>query len=300
MTLSEWFSRSRRDIHRHGIRGGIEKSICELGIGLLRHADMDYGISPFDADWDVFVILDGCRWDLMQKTTDYYMDVVYSNATSSMEWMQKNLVNQDTGGLAYVTGNIHSEEYLSGDEFCVLDEVWRYEWDHEAGTIPPRPITERAIHHNRHSEYKQLIVHYMQPHYPFLTNLDMTPKTIHPDNRSGDISETNFWQQMERGKINYSRQEVWKAYQENLEVVLEDVKVLLQNVEGDTVISADHGNAFGEFRKYGHGNLPLPAVKRVPWVETSATDTESLIPTTEPENMKGTVERRLRDLGYKA
>jgi hypothetical protein len=43
-------------------------------------------------------------------------------------------------------------------------------------------------------------------------------------------------------------EEIWESYIENLRYVLDHVEVLLENVDAEEVaISADHGNAKGEW-----------------------------------------------------
>jgi len=74
-------------------------------------------------------------------------------------------------------------------------------------------------------------------------------------------------------------------------------------VDAETVvISSDHGNAIGEWGCYGHRPyVPLPAVKRVPWVETSAVDESTHEPDVEDlgDIDAETVDKRLEALGYK-
>jgi len=82
------------------------------------------------------------------------------------------------------------------------------------------------------------------------------------------------------------------------------VELLLKNVDAEQVaITADHGEAFGEYGFYHHPvACPLSCVREVPWVETTATDTESLRPTApHPESTLTTanVEDRLAELGYR-
>jgi membrane-anchored protein YejM (alkaline phosphatase superfamily) len=58
-----------------------------------------------------------------------------------------------------------------------------------------------------------------------------------------------------------------KAYRENLRLVLESVAELLENVSGNILITADHGEYLGENRRYGHGLVPrhYPIIE-VPWL----------------------------------
>lgn len=57
------------------------------------------------------------------------------------------------------------------------------------------------------------------------------------------------------------------AYTENLEVVLESVAELLENASGRILITADHGEYLGEYRRYSHGLVPRrPPIVEVPWL----------------------------------
>jgi len=94
------------------------------------------------------------------------------------------------------------------------------------------------------------------------------------------------------------------AYHDNLRFVLDQVAVLLNNFDAENVvITADHGEAFGEMGFYRHPvACPLPIVRKVPWVETSATDTETVDPSApDPEaaDTTSSVDERLEQLGYR-
>lgn len=57
-----------------------------------------------------------------------------------------------------------------------------------------------------------------------------------------------------------------KAYEKNLEQVLEHVEELSNILEGKTVVTADHGDLLGENGLYGHpGNSNLKVLRKVPW-----------------------------------
>jgi hypothetical protein len=147
-------------------------------------------------------------------------------------------------------------------------------------------MTERAVHAHREGDFERLIVHYMQPHEPH----------IGPRHGLG----SGVFVDLRRGRI--SRADAWRSYLENLRVVLDEVAVLRENIDAErVVISADHGEAFGGFGFYAHqiGN-PLPAVRRVPWVETDAVDRQTLAvgPDRGATGRAVTLEEHLADLGY--
>jgi hypothetical protein len=102
----------------------------------------------------------------------------------------------------------------------------------------------------------------------------------------------------------YAREEVWEWYLDNLRLVLDNVALLLDNVDADRVaITADHGELYGRFGIYGHPcGVPLPHLRRVPWVETTARDTRSHDPENHRVAVKSlSVDRRqqLAELGYR-
>jgi hypothetical protein len=148
----------------------------------------------------------------------------------------------------------------------------------------------------------------MQPHYPFIGNRQLGGKSAWEVEgervRIGHNEETP-WDALERG--NTSKEEVWAAYKENLELGLNEAEKLKDNLKGKTVISSDHGNLLGEevfplVDDYGHtpGVLVEKNVK-VPWVEFQNGERKKVKENTpekpsvdKNEEIKG----KLEDLGY--
>lgn len=304
MTLRDWLSETRERIDENGTQGAKE-SLHELYIGGLRRTNPLYsgGEHVFEREWDVLVLLDACRVDLMREVADEYSflddpDTLVSVGSSSIQWMENTFVDEyssQLSGTAYVTGNPFSKRILSGDDLLALDEVWRYGWDDEAGTIPARHVTDRAIAAGREHDYDRLIVHYMQPHFPSIPEPltdGMNTETL-GDGEGWDSP----WHRLRRGELD--KETVWSSYRANLEYVLDDVTVLLENLDAERVaISADHANAKGEAGVYGHPKVPIQAIREVPWYETSATDIENYEPKLEPQAERGDIEEKLGALGY--
>jgi len=83
--------------------------------------------------------------------------------------------------------------------------------------------------------------------------------------------------------------------------VLDDIELLLDNIDAEkVVVSADDGEAFGEYGIYSHYTGSLhPHIRYVPWVTTSATDSESYQPIVEAkESANVSTEENLEALGY--
>ena len=289
---------------------GFEAGLARVARGPIRRryerTSAVVGMPIYGRDWDVLVVLDACRPDTLEAVADGYdfvpsaVDTVFSLGSSSWPWMARNFTAEfatEMAETAYVVGNPFSDEYLSADEFGLLDEAWRYAWDDELGTIRARPLTDRAIEVARSGDYDRLIVHYMQPHFPSVPQhlgyaTDLERWGSHWDSPWEDVSTGNV-----------ERSELMNAYRANLEYVLDDVGLLLESIDADrVVISADHGNAFGEWGVWGHPQEPLPVLRRVPWVVTRARDSGEYVPETEHRRDRSVDEavrdERLRALGY--
>lgn len=171
--------------------------------------------------------------------------------------------------------------------------MWETAHQDEFG-VPPRAITDRTVEVARESDYDRLIAHYMQPHIPYIAD------AIEEDRSLTDV-EAGGWKLLESDDV--TRDEVWELYEETLRFVLDDVEVLLENIDAENVvITADHGNAFGEYSIYGHPEgMILPTIKKVPWISSTATDEETFSPSgmhAESQREKTNIEDHLRDLGY--
>lgn len=304
MTFRDWVADTRTRLAEDGLDGVVDSGY-ELYLGLLRRLERfgPTGTSVYERDWDVLVVLDACRVDVLREVADQYsfldgVSVHRSPGSCSPEWMNETFGSQyrsDVAETVYVTGNPFSERRLDANAFDHVDEVWKYAWDEGVGTIQPRAVTDRAIATARERNPERLIVHYMQPHFPSI-----------PDPLSEGISLEAFdetWRspldRLRDGELTHER--VWRSYRQNLEHVLDELSLLLANVDAETVaITADHGEAFGEYGVYEHPcGMPLPCLREVPWVETSATDGGEYEPQTEVEYSDSEeLEEKLTALGY--
>jgi hypothetical protein len=177
------------------------------------------------------------------------------------------------------------------------------EYRNEVGTVPPRLVTEAAVDAAEEYPNKRLVVHYVQPHAPYMG----------PTGREqfGDVSGMNIHDMLrEMAAPKRERVELLRtAYRENLELVLEEVDALLEEVDGKTVVTADHGELLGErhltlpLREYGHpAGIRVPELVEVPWLVCDSEDRRRVVPE-EPDRewtvSMEDVESQLRDLGYR-
>lgn len=320
-SFREWIAEHREQIPSDPVRGLLHAAFTTyLGLWYTVTSRRPVGTHIYDEDWDLLIILDACRVDVLESVASEYdcietVESRWSVGSHSHEWLAKTFNSDhrdEIGNTAYVTGNGHThqtfvEREFPPDEivpFCRpqwnvankadfqhLEMLWETAHEGDLG-VPPRAITDRTIEVHREDDPDRLIAHYMQPHIPYIAGAlggDREPSKV----------EAKGWKCLEDGTAE--RNEIWELYEENLRLVLEEVELLLENVEADKVcITADHGNAFGEYTVYGHPEgFPLPSIKKVPWVRTTAVDRETYEPSGEYTGDESTdIEEHLRALGY--
>lgn len=288
----------------------IPRMCSDFAVSALGHlaSSVGYGTNVYDREWDILIILDGCRHDMYQELIRPCPGLT-SVGTASTEWLANTFTEDradEMSRTAYITGNGYSHQ-LDPDAFGLLDETWLYARDDERGTMPPGPLTDRAITAARSGEYDRIIVHYMQPHYPFLsgpvsgTTLDFQSGFGMGD---GPRDEIGIWKQISEGQRDPDP--VIESYRANLDYVWPHVERVLNNVDGTVAISADHGNSLGEWGIWGHKvGIPTRGLVRVPWDVRECTDSKEYEPDTysrstrdDVADVSDAVTEHLADLGY--
>jgi len=317
-SISEYYKFSKEIYNQKGLTGVYNDGKNYMYESSLRFVEpilsqeSEYVLNK---EWDVLIILDGCRVDLLEEVAEEYdfiekppHNTIWSADSYSEGWLINNFKKlsreqkNKRNSLTHVTGNPFTETVFKGDEFNILDEVWKYGWDNKEGYLPPNIVTDRAITNYRKNNSQKMIVHYMQPHAPFIgeNNMGYHIDTTNFNNVENSISKDTPWELFRDNKI--SRDELWDAYKNTLHIVLKSVEKLLRNIDAEkVVISSDHGNAMGEWGIYGHPrHLPVPSLRKVPWIKTTARNTENYQPKKYNINNKDlNRNEQLEALGYK-
>lgn len=269
------------------------------------------GVSIFEEDWDILVILDACRYDMFKEQSDLEGTLEFrrSRGSNTVEFLSANFAAKDLSDTVYVTANpqlYRHRDRINPNLHAVID-VWQEDgWDEEHKTVLPETMVEYTERIAREYPNKRIVSHFIQPHYPFLVDeivFDDSEVFLQPD-------EPDCWNQIFTGDIRVKKSSVWQAYRATLDRALPSVASLTKSLKGKTVITSDHGNMVGErsfpvpIKDWGHPHgLYTKQLVKVPWliIEDSDRRTVNAEPRSKSQrDIDGSiVEKRLEQLGYR-
>lgn len=307
------------------VKRGLRSLYAECIATVQSH--LRFGTNIYSYDWDALLILDACRVDALREVKAEYeflttIESRWSKGSTSKEWLENTFTESRKAQIestAYITANCYSrhlnkeeaspleypvardqtvaepvfkklirDDVADASDFCRFVKLYDKVMGENIAQLPPETVTDSAIGVARESDCERYLIHYMQPHHPFIYADEQKP-----------WQESPFEYLTNGGDF----EKVWEGYLDNLRLVLDQVEVLLKNLDAETVIiTADHGELFGEWGLHSHVvGLPHPKLRRVPWVETKATDTRKYQPDSvlDQEATDEELEERLEALGYR-
>ena len=268
----------------------------------LRHGR---GTRVMDEDWDTLLLLDACRYDMFADRVpfDGELQSRISLGSTSEEFLRQNFENGQYHDTVYVNSNAFLSQlgYDQDGTFHAVIDVMD-EWDEELDVPHPREITKAAEKAHEEFPHKRVIVHYMQPHLPFIGERGLELRK--------HLSQRNTWAPFRSGNDPFSIEDLWTGYIENLDIVIGYVDDLLTSIEGRVVISSDHGNMIDERqgpiptkRMFGHPwGVYSEQLVKVPWLLKeigTRRHIRSEPPISNKNQPEDLVNERLRSLGYK-
>ena len=262
------------------------------------------GIDVFDQNWDNLIVLDACPADeyYRQRISGGNLTEVISRAGATNEFLIANFSNKELFDTVYVSANpwyVRLKDKLNTEVHEFINVRGKEDTDEDDGidelTISPSAVTEAAIDAAKAYPKKRLLIHYIQPHTPY----------IGPTGRTEFEVTRGMWNQVKKSGI--SDETLKQAYRENLELALDSVRELLPELPGKTVVTADHGEYLGErsnplpVKTYGHfRGLYTPPLVNVPWhVFDDESRKEILSEAPVSDSSEESVDDQLRALGYK-
>ena len=266
------------------------------------------GTNFLEEDWDNLIILDACRYDYFSEYSDLpgKLEYRYSLGSKTKETIRENFKGKELKDIVYLSDNswflkLRDKIGAKIHRFIDLNNEG-YEVDYavqDLGVVTPETVTEHAKRIHNDFPNKRLIVHYLQPHHPFLGSTG---------EKYFSHSSSSLWDVVREADLSSKPEVVRKAYKENLQLVLEEVEELIPHLKGKTVITADHGEMLGErlpyfpVREYGHPRgIYNDILTKVPWNVIDSDERKEIIeeePEEKEEVDEEELDSRLRNLGY--
>lgn len=257
------------------------------------------GVDVFEEEWDNLLILDGCRHDRFADIVEEYdvdgeLQSRTSRGSATMEFLQGNFDGKSLHDVVYVTAStmLYQGEVFKDTvdvELHDIIDVWSNGIDYGDDGVPPSAVARRAREAAERYPNKRLLVHFVQPHAPYIGTRG---RDEFPDFRPNPLSE-RF-----RGVIDTPTETLEAVYDENLRLVLEEVESLLSELSGRTVVTADHGMLIGErerpipIKSFGHpGRLYVEEMVKVPWYVVDDGSRKRIV----PEEPKSSYEKKRDD-----
>lgn len=266
------------------------------------------GSSVMDEDWDTLVILDACRYDYFEDRNWLNGDLESRTVGGNMSWefMKNNFVGGEFHDTVYVTANPYAT-HLADGTFHHADYLID-EWDDDVGTIFPEDVREAALETAKEYPNKRLIIHFMQPHRPYLgPTADELRERVNLKGYRNQGDGLQIWGAVKEKKVTPT--EVRRAYGESLDTVLKQLEALLKSLGGKTVVTADHGEMLGErvspltTRIWGHSEgFSTRLLRTVPWLTVEGGERREITAEDSVESRdlgEDAVSERLEALGYR-
>ncbi len=256
-------------------------------------------------DYDFLIVLDACRYDIFSELCKIGGSLrkvespAFSESGAATSVWYREIFREkwnDTVCISShprVNSSMEVEGFCGGKHFSKVYDLWDSEWNKEKGTVLPERVVAKSLQVYENKKNKRFLIHFMQPHTPYLT-LDLSvkkgqdPKTRKSLKRKirnflvskmrnffGDETAVNLMDligfpplsPMDEALRKVGAEGVKKAYKENLVIVLDNVENFIDRIDGKCVVTSDHGELLGEYGRFGHEVNARPELVQVPWLE---------------------------------
>jgi len=205
--------------------------------------------------WNVLIVLDACRYDYFVKLNPFKgrLTKLEVKSMDTITWLRLNF--PDKYPYVYVSASpfcnskVKVSGFFGGEHFKKVVDVWKDGWDENLKTVPPNQVTKHALPYINEDK---LIIHYMQPHFPSIGKTRVTLEAWRPEPLNIVIKGYTYPEKFP------PLETIKQAYQENLEIVMSEVKNnLFHHIPQDkkVVITSDHSELLGE-----HGYVFHPVI----------------------------------------
>ena len=227
--------------------------------------------------WRFLLVLDAARPDYVRQL-DRRFEEVDALGGITHTWCA-NLWQLVPKRMTYFSANpvtAWKQQRVKAPHVEMID-VWRHCWRRfgkwKVGSVHPADLNAFVLDWLKaHEMPKRVVVHYLQPHAPYIVKgLPVQCGNLHdgPTGKKGDLSVVDA---IERGLMTWD--DLREAYMANLKLVLATALELCGELRehGEVIITADHGEVLGEKGLFGHARMPAGLIRRVPLWSTAWED----------------------------
>jgi hypothetical protein len=310
-----------------------------------RRVAFQYRHNPDDnimnEDWDNLIILDACRHDVLTKINKFKnAGHKILKSSNSLEFIENYFSSGSYDDTVYVTANPFGAQVdpstfhkkivtFDNKESNSNKAQMRNEKNSWSQSWSPETVYQSAIENFENNPNKRIVIHFMQPHGPYFGEKakqarDMLRsrgfkfwawnEDLNKNNKeNNDNILSHLLPAAQKGLIE--KEPFIEIYKENLAYVLEYVDKISNEINGKTIVTADHGEMLGEKKiclpanmggmagSIGHGyGIYVEELRKVPWVILNYNERRTI---TQGENNDkendevNNVDGQLKALGYK-
>lgn len=218
------------------------------------------------------IILDTARHDFFKEVyEDYLSGELFKAVTPASATVGTiKLTFPDYYDLTYYSGIpvINSKvpfrehtylRYNPWEHFKVIKNVWDSKWENVEGisTVPPWGVHDYVVEDLTQEDVPRKIIHLCTPHGGWIGETKLS--TVNENGK-------HITHSVKHGEISGAT--VRQAYEDYLKLGLEYVRSLIKHLDGEVVVTADHGELLGERNLYGKHPLYCmsPKLRLVPWL----------------------------------
>ena len=256
-------------------------------------------IDLVDYDWKYLAILDSARYDyFMEIYKEFFVKetpkLAITSTLSTPDFL-KNFENKNCSDIIYLNTVVKFDEWLPKHNMYKVIHVWDIDWNKQLGTTSSESVNKRFFEQYQNHSDKRFVLHYMQPHTPFVSigGEPTETKEQHVSNVSKrelsdtikkyieqHLSQTQSWSikkwfhiqpkiVMERYYIEHGTEGIIEAYKNEIRLGLTCILDAMKQTKGKWVITADHGVTVGERGMFGLCHIDTKEIREVPWLEVT-------------------------------
>lgn len=246
--------------------------------------------------WDLLIILDACRYDILSEIADCaVIDRAVSPVSATPGFLTASAEDNLFDDAVYVSANPQTTKHNPVPHGTLID-VSESGWRDNIATVPPAAVYDAAFDYLEHNQ--RAVAHTLQPHFPHVCEIGSeviaVPGGFHPNEMDvGIAGDLKMQQALASGKT--SIETAARSYTIATKFAWDNAVAAAIKATGmdlTVVITADHGELFGEWGLVEHPvGVDVKRLTEVPWVVLRPTNNDS-------GQEKPAVADRLAALGY--